>query len=159
MDEAELQKQLLSEFKDYESEHEVDENSTNGNKTETYENKFRALVLISFIWIQGLRSNSNLMYVPDEQQMYCANGENRSYDALRFRCYSTNCQCKVYLRKDGTAYSESHAKHNHGKMYEKYKEMECVNSMKKLCLTAPASTTVREIYDQSVLEYVFRNIS
>lgn len=153
MDEEELQSQLLAEFRDYKlnSENETGEKDQENKKS----GKFGALILISFIWIQGIRSDSNLIYVPREQQIYCGNGENKSYDALRFRCYAPNCQAKIYLRKNGTAVSEPYNRHNHGTMYYKYKEMECINNMKKMCMMAPASTTTREIYDQAVLEYVF----
>lgn len=148
MDEEELQKQLLSEFQDYSCENEDE------GKKENLEigKAIGAFILISFIWIKGIRSNSNLIYVPNEQQIYAANGENKTYDAIRFRCYVENCQCKVYLRKDGTAVCEANLTHRHESMYAKYREMECINAMKNICLTAPASTTVREIYDQAVLE-------
>lgn len=150
MNEEELKNQLLSEFHDYSSGNEDDEIDQDD---ESSLNKIGALLLISFIWIQGIRSNSNLMYVPHERQIYCANGENKSYEAIRFRCYANNCQAKTYLRKDGTAVRESSSKHNHvGTMYEKYKQMKCINAMKKMCLSAPVSTTTREIYNQAVLE-------
>lgn len=136
-EEINLQNQLLAEYSQY--------------KKKRHENKFGALIFITFIWIQGIRSNSNLMYVPHEQQMYCSNGENKSYDALRFRCYVSNCQAKVYLRKNGKAVGEPNAKHTHGSMIDKYQEMECLNTMKTLCLSAPASTTTREIYDEAIL--------
>lgn len=152
MDEEELQTQLLSEFGDYESESNESESEYVSKKSIV--KKLGALVLVTFIWIQGIRSNSNLIYVPKEEQIYCCNGENKSYDAFRFRCYVKNCQSKIYVRNDGTAMREQCSNHNHGSMYLKHKEMECINLMKRLCLSAPASTTIREIYDHAVLEYV-----
>lgn len=81
MDEEELQKQLLSEFQDYSRENEDE------GKNESYKSSkaIGAFILISFIWIQGVRSNSNLIYVPSEQHIYAANGENKTYDAIPFR--------------------------------------------------------------------------
>lgn len=146
-EENNLQKQLLAEYSQchINSEDESDEESRK-------ENKFGALIFVAFIWIQGIRSNSNLMYVPNEQQIYCSNGENKSYDALRFRCYVSNCQAKIYLKKNGKAVCERNVKHTHGSMGHKYQEMECLNEMKVLCLSAPVSTTTREIYDEAILK-------
>lgn len=159
MDEKELQAELLEEFQSYDIENsgkKVGNGEDNEkNESESDEsNHLTAFIIITVLWIQGMRANSNLIYVPDEQQIYCGNGENKAQDAIRFRCYSNNCTAKVYLKKDGTVVREqsSGRRHDHGSMYTKYKEMECINSMKKLCLSAPASTLPREIYDQAVLE-------
>lgn len=72
-EEIDLQNQLLAEFSQYEINSEDESNEEKRNQ-----NKFGALIFITFIWIQGIRSNSNLMYVPNEQQIYCSNGENKS---------------------------------------------------------------------------------
>lgn len=147
MDDEKLQAQLLAEYDGYESESSGhDQNYDNEN------NQIGSFILLNFIWIQGLRTNSNLIYVPDEQQIYCGNGVNRKYDEFRFRCYSDSCQAKIFLRNDGTVVQEPGTKHSHGSMYVKYKEMLCFNAMKSSCLSATASTTPREIYDQSVIE-------
>lgn len=80
--ENDLQNQLLAEHSQYNISSEEESNEANEKG-----NPFGARIFITFIWIQGIRSDWNILYVPNEQQIYCANGENKSYDALRFRCY------------------------------------------------------------------------
>lgn len=71
MDEKQLQAELLQEFATYEIED--DETSDDGNEDTRSEesrdngnHQIAAFVLITFLWVQGLRSNSNLIYVPSE---------------------------------------------------------------------------------------------
>lgn len=142
-----LQAELLAEYSNYEY-------SDDREKEKTSDIRTSALILISLIWIQGFRANSNLMYIPQEQQIYCANGFIKSDGALRFRCYCEGCDAKVYLQQNGSATQPPNQTHNHGSQYRVFKEMECINEMKKMCLSAPASMTTREIYDESVRKYV-----
>lgn len=73
---------------------------------------------------------------------------------MRYTCYCKACDARLYLRNDETVVKEDGMKHTkpHGSMYTLYREMHCVNMMKNRCHTAPASTTVREIYDEAVVE-------
>lgn len=130
-----LQEDLLAEFSNYNySEHKVTEKSRH---------------------IQAFRCDSNVLYVPEQQQMYCVNGFNKTLNALRFRCYCDGCNVKIYVRKDGTAIQKPDELHNHESMHHKYRETQCFADMKKLCLSAPPSTTPKEIYDQAILAYVY----
>lgn len=141
-----LQEELLAEFSNYNySEHKVTEKSRH----------IGGFILISFIWIQAFRCDSNVLYVPEQQQMYCVNGFNKTLNALRFRCYCDGCNVKIYVRKDGTAIQKPDELHNHESMHHKYRETQCFADMKKLCLSAPPSTTPKEIYDQAILAYVY----
>lgn len=159
MDEKQLQAELLQEFQTYEIEDDEkpeDENDDilSEESRDSQSHPFAAYILITFLWIHGFRSNSNLIYVPNEQQIYCGNGENKKLDAIRFRCYSNNCPAKVYLKKDGSAIVDNSnvRRHDHGSVHTTFRRMECINLMKRLCTSSPASTMSRKIYDQAVLE-------
>lgn len=154
-----LRKQLLLEFADHEVEIErKDKENLENNSHENLENNsYAGLVFIAYIWIQGFQKNSNLIYVNSEEQIYSSNGYNKTYDAIRFRCYcndkSRNCDAKIFLKKDGRVFKKSDSTHKHGSMYNTYVEMKCYAKMKEMCLSSPASTTPREIYNHCIADW------
>lgn len=142
MDDEVLRAKLLAEF----DQHSTDDESEN-------ENLNIGFIVITFLWIQGLRAKSKLMWVPDENNLYYANVRSREYEAMGYTCYVKNCTARIYLKVDGTAFKTHSTTHsNHGSLYSVYKEMQCINRMKEKCKTASASVTIREIYNDAVLE-------
>lgn len=138
-----LRNKLLAEFLDHSIEDETENENPNTG----------GLVIVTFIWIQGLRENSKLMWVPNEENLYYANVRSREYDAMGYTCYVKKCTARIYLKDDGTAFKTQIREHcNHETMYSVYREMQYINAMKENCQNASASITIREIYNDAVLE-------
>lgn len=84
MDDEDLRSKLLAEF----DQHITDDESEN-------ENLNIGFIVITFIWIQGLRANSKLMWVPDENNLYYANVQSREYEAMG---YTIHMLCEELYR-------------------------------------------------------------
>lgn len=110
-------------------------------------------------YITGFRSDSNIVWAIEEENLYYRGHWNATLQARVCTCYDENCLKKIYIREDGTAFELVGNKHDndHGKMYRTYKHMYCFNLIKQRCLTAPASMSIKVIYDDVVLRYV-RNL-
>lgn len=151
MNDEDLQAKLLKEFSDSDSDKNID--------VDKNRNTLSPFVFLAFIFLHGIQNTSNVIYVPDDKQLYLENGFNKTLDAIRFRCYQyhkLSCDAKVFLRKDGKLFQKNDGNfHSHEDQYITYVEMKCMNGMKEMCKTAPASTTPREIYDQCIVKYVF----
>lgn len=147
MNNEDLGNLLLQEF----DAHHFDDEIENENETSV---SVTQLIFISFIWIEGMRSNSNLMWVPDEQNLYYRNYYNKKYDAWGYTCCCKECNARIFLKEDGTAFKLPSMEHNypHESMYNEYYKRYCTKMMKDRCKTAPASTTIREIFDEAVIE-------
>lgn len=103
--------------------------------------------------IRGFRKNSKVIWDPLEQNLYYKNVWNEKANGTACTCYDEKCTKRIYINEDGLVISSLSSHNiNHGSMYETYKHMYCFNLMKDRCLTAPACMSVREIYDEVVLE-------
>lgn len=143
-----LQNRLLAEFNDrFDSDNENESNATiilNESNEQP----------VHIVRIKGFRSGSNLVWVPDEQCIFYQNVENKKLKEISCTCYVKECDARIVIKEDQTAYKLRKMKHKyHGSMYDTYKHMECFNLMKDKCHSAPASISVREIYNETVLEY------
>lgn len=71
-----------------------------------------------------------------------------------YTCQCKECNARIFLKEDDTAFKLSGMEHNypHGRMYNEYKRRWCMTNMRDRCKTAPATTTIREIYNEQVLE-------
>ena len=45
------------------------------------------IVSIAFIWVQGLRANSNIIWVPEEKNLYYKNIYNKEYEAWAYHTH------------------------------------------------------------------------
>lgn len=80
MNDEDLGNLLLQEF----DAHHVDDESDNESETSV---GVTHMIFIVFFWIQGLKSDSNLMWVPDEQNLYYRNCYNKKYEAWAMGVY------------------------------------------------------------------------
>lgn len=161
MDNDELTRQLLNEF----NEHELSEEQINNDENHVFlDNEInnnlrhilneRGLIEVEFIWFEGLRTGSRLVWVPKEECVYYYNTTSRKFDALAFTCFDERCKARILIMNDGTAGKEisSPDHYPHGSLYALYKERCLYTWMKERCRTAPASVIIRNIYDEAVIE-------
>lgn len=132
---------LLNEYDlvDTESEH-TDENNVN----------FLGVLFMAFVWIEGLRAGSKLVWIPEQEYLYYVNGPNKKGTACT--CVVKGCGARIFLCDDGTAKVDPlmHKLHD-SSVYPMYKERELFKWMKDRCVSAPASATIRNIYDEAVV--------
>lgn len=143
MDDDQIAQNLLEEYNlvDNESEHteHADENNFN----------FLGIAFMAFIWIEGLRAGSKLVWIPEQECLYYRNGQSKHGTACT--CVVSGCDARIFLRDDGTAEvnASMHKLHNTS-LYPMYKERDLFKWMKDRCRSAPASATIRDIYDEAV---------
>lgn len=109
---------------------------------------------VNYSIICGLRQGSQLLWIPDEQQLFYRNSYSIKTKLTTYTCRVKNCLAKVYVNPDGTAFKDETEVHNpsHGSQYTEFKLMYCDNQMKEKAKTAPASMTPYEIYMEVVVE-------
>lgn len=151
MNDEDLGNLLLEEFDAHHSGNDDESRNESSSGTNA---RIAHIILIAVIWMEGLRSNSNVMWIPDEQNLYYRNCYNKKYEAWGYTCSWKKCNARVFAKEDGTVFKMSSTEHSysHGSMYNKYKESIMTKMMKERCKTAPASTTVREIFNEGVIE-------
>lgn len=141
MNDDDLREKLLAEFDNHSDDEEESDTAHIG------------LIPLEFLFIKGLRSTSKLIWIPEEECLFYSNVRSERYDAIAYTCYQKKCTARVYLREDGSAFKTHNSIHsNHGSMYHIFKEMQCINTMKEKCNSASASVTIREIFNDAVLE-------
>lgn len=108
---------------------------------------------VNVIRIRGFRSGSDIIWDPDERMLYYQNSLNKVSKDMAWTCYVKNCDGRIFIKQNGTAYKSNNTQHeNHGHMYEIFMHMQYFNDMKDMCLTAPASVSVRDIYNEVILQ-------
>lgn len=121
------------------------------NESEPAENSninFLGVVFMTFIWIEGLRTGSKLIWIPDQECLYYVNGKHKNGTACT--CIVNGCDARISLRADGTAKTDSSHKLHASSLYPMYKERDLFKWMKDRCRSAPASATIRDIYEEAV---------
>lgn len=106
---------------------------------------------INYSWIVGVRSNSELLWATDEENLYVSNGKIVGNEDEAFTCYTKKCKGRVYLKQNGSAFKVAEHTINHGSMYKNYIEMQCREHMREDCKTAGASKSIGDIYDDAVI--------
>lgn len=153
MDHAELAEQLLSEF-DKSIEHLNDEREDNNDESAHNDefNNNNEPKSLNFAWIEGLRTGSRLVWVPNEENVYYANAISKKRNGIACTCYEKNCKKRILITDDGTVVVETNEiNHTHGSLYNIYKERYLYTYMKERCRTAPASAEIRDIYNEAVV--------
>lgn len=152
MDDEELTQQLLNEFNKSSVENEFDESVSKEDNDDVQLNcNPSGLFILIFAWIEGLRKGSRLVWIQSEENVYYANGISKKHDAIACTCYISGCRSRVFILKDGTAARETPtANHNHGSLYNVYKERFLFTYMKDRCRTAPITTLIYDIYKEAV---------
>lgn len=84
---------------------------------------------------------------------------NKKFNAIACTCFENDCNVRIVLINDDTASKVTNAEtHTHGSLYHVYKERELFVWMKETCRTAPASATIRDIYNEAVVQLVYFTI-
>lgn len=108
------------------------------------------IIFMAFIWVEGLREGSKLVWVPQQEHLYYVNGPTKKGTACT--CMVDGCGARIFLTDNGMAKCEHTSIHkNHATLYSKYKERCLFKWMKDRCRSAPASATIHNIYDEAVL--------
>lgn len=156
MDNDELAKQLLEEFdKSIESiinDNKSNDNESKDNNDDELNNNHNGQISLAFTWIEGLRTGSRLVWIPSEESIYYSNAISKKQNAIACTCFVKDCKKRILILNDGTAVRETHSvDHNHGSLYNVYKERILYANMKERCRTAPASAVIRDIYNEAVV--------
>lgn len=110
-------------------------------------------------FLKGKRSDSNLLYVKDEKQIYKKNFASKK--KTTYLCYIKNCKSRVYLNNnngDLMCHKVSNfIEHNHDNQEMDYKQFKLLNEIKTECksvsaLKSGACVSVREIYEKHCLK-------
>lgn len=152
MNDEELAKQLLNEFESQSNENLIYNNERDGNNDESAQDDERnQSKILNFVWIEGLRTGSRLVWVPSEESLYYANAINKKNNAIACTCYEKKCKKRIFILEDGTSIRGANtSNHSHGTLYNVYKERYLYTYMKERCRTAPASAVIRDIYNEAV---------
>lgn len=152
MDREQLKSQLLAEFSDEESETD-DEQIKYGECEENIAENILREKPMELQKIRGFRDNTYVFWSADTETLYYKNSSCKD-GFIACTCVVKQCTDRCYIEeKTGKAFKHrSTHTVNHGSMYEIYKHMECFNKMKDRCMTAPASMSPRDIYNEIVLE-------
>lgn len=106
-----------------------------------------------FLWVVGKRSDSELMWAVEEEILYTSNAKIIAKDqAEAFTCHCKPCKGRVYLKPNGIAYKVTEHTVDHGSMYKQFVEFQCRNYMREECKTAGASKSIRDIYEEALLQ-------
>lgn len=98
MDESLLQAELLHEFNITNNEQSIedqcvdDQNDVDDVRIECEQRKIsntygKQLILLTALFVQGLRSSSNLIYIPSTCNLYTENGENKTTGRVVVKVY------------------------------------------------------------------------
>lgn len=109
---------------------------------------------VEYKMIRGMRENSQLVWAFKENNLYYRNVLSKKTGIHACKCYKPGCSARLYIRKDESAFRHIDVDHDkiHGSMYTEYMMMHCYNKMKDKAVTAPASTTPFQIYQEIVAE-------
>lgn len=150
MDDEKLAQQLLGEF-DKSIEKSNDDDEIEKNNNDELNRNPSGLFMLLFAWIEGLRTGSRLVWVPSEECVYYSNAISKKHNAIACTCYVKGCRERIFIMDDGTASREIRTpNHNHGSLYNVYKERTLYTYMKERCRTAPASAMIYDIYKEAV---------
>lgn len=152
MNNEELTLHLLSEFNRSigNNDDDDDEGVTNDESNGAFDINGR--ITFRYIWIEGLREGSRLVWVPTEECIYYSNAVSKKHDsAIACTCFVDDCTERIYILNDGTAIKDTNSSsHTHGTLYNFYKERCLYTFMKQRCRTAPASALIRDVYNEAV---------
>lgn len=109
---------------------------------------------LNYRMIPGLRTNSELLWAYEQQQLYYKNAYSTKTQITSYTCRIKGCNARVFVKPDGSAFQDPLNTHliSHGSQYQEYKLMYCDNEMKERAKAAPGSMTPYEIYMEVVAE-------
>lgn len=112
MNNDELQAQLLAEFGEYATDNDGVNTDTDDSENHNEINP-TSLIIISIIWVEGLRAGSRLAWASDELCLYYRNGTRKLYDADAYTCSQNDCNARIFVsKKDGKCFKD-HRSPNH----------------------------------------------
>lgn len=95
----------------------------------------------SYEFVPGFQHNSKLLYVKEEQQLYCYNSRKQ----ICYKYYLKNCNRRVYIR-DGKCFAASEL-HNHSNQVGLYTDLRALNEMKRMAGNVDNHLKARVIFD------------
>lgn len=105
---------------------------------------------IEYEIVPGKRQNSKLLWSSTERQFYKFNTKLSTGNS--YLCYH-GCNCRVLLKNDGTCVkTDTRKNHNHPTNEELYEQLSIANEMKTKCKEDATSKSVKEIYDEVLME-------
>lgn len=143
------------------SVYELDLNSTDSSyegdisfsrkRNKSKKKKGASSLQIEYEIVPGKRQNSKLLWSSTELQFYKFNTKLSTGNS--YLCYINGCNCRVLLKNDGTCFKTDSSKvHNHPTNEELYEQLSIANEMKTKCKEDASSKSVKEIYDEVLME-------
>lgn len=90
-----------------------------------------------FELVTGFRSNSKLLWVPEENSLYKQNTYSKTYNGMAYTCYNDECKARKVLTEQGQLLTIAASHVTHLSMQPIYKELHYLNVMKEMCKTEP----------------------
>lgn len=151
MDDEELASQLLNEFEKSDEIEYLPPNDDEKNDDAQKNCDPIGLLMLIFTWIEGLRKGSRLVWVPSEECLFYANAAADKVNEIACTCFVKGCRERIFIKDDGSGKRKKPPNHNHGSLYNVYKERFLFTFMKERVRTAPASAENRDVFDEAVL--------
>lgn len=145
MGDEELASQLLNEFEKSDEIEFLPPNDDEKNDDAQKNCDPSGLLMLIFTWIEGLRKGSRLVC------LFYANVAADEENEIACTCYVKNCKERIFIKDDGSGKRKKPPNHNHGSLYNVYKERFLFTFMKERVRTAPASAVNRDVFDEAVL--------
>lgn len=104
--------------------------SSTSGATSAIQNDEISYRYLEYIFTQGERRKSNLIFTVEEQHYYRFNEHNKEYDA--YKC--VDCNSRVHLRPDGILIQKKrYFVHTHASKALKFDQLTVINEVKTKC--------------------------
>lgn len=102
---------------------------------------------LSYEFMPGSRSNSNLLFCHEEQQFYKRKNYSKHGDSYVYR--EKWCKCRVYV-VNNECYIKNNMPHKHGSKIHKYYNWSALNEMKRIVRSADNKLTTKTVFDDVI---------
>lgn len=108
---------------------------------------------MEFEFIAGLRKNSRLLWLKDDNQLFVLNRKNEKKNKKYYVCYEKECKVRVCLKNNLCVHLNENKTHNHGDQIQFIHQLAVKNRIKEKCASTPTSSH-RDIFIDEIVKYV-----
>lgn len=147
-----LSERLLAEINQNENSEDFNSDDESDEVIDIQNDKIQ----VNYLYIPGLREGSQIVWTPEERNLYYVNSYSKKTGIIACTCYEKNCSARLFIKNDESAFRYRSKPHDvHCTHYEAFMLMHCFNKIKQKTRSAPASMFSSDIYDEVVKEYVY----
>lgn len=103
---------------------------------------------VDFEMMPGLRYNSMLLFVKNEQQFYCLNTTSSNYGDA-YKCYVSGCSRRIYVR-NGKCFINNSSSHKHPNKSNLYFNLCALNEIKTVLRSVENQQNPRKVFDDVI---------